>query len=260
MTVVAITYYPRLSDPYTISMIETMVQNTPQHLSEMATISHPMATYYPTAATHASREQLQALRDRLIGAAKRLGFPTYPSPDKAREFDQAASGILDEHLEIVPAEAANREMWNFLTVVLLPDLAKWRYRNSSNNLTYERWLGTDRNVFRKLWWREVTLGRTLNAQLGEDESVAIMERPLLGGNPTLARASAKALLQVSVEYPDIARSHLMRKGMVGVRRLAPIRNFEAFDDRELDRVVLEIFRSTSAAYQHHLAKTKTADD
>lgn len=248
----AITYFPRLQDAYAIERIEVMIQQSPLRLMKFAQTYHQMATFYATAAEPVGIRLLEDLRRSLIELAKSQGFPEKPSKQQARTFDQEASHILDSTMEMVPAEAANREIWNFLSCVLLPDLSKWRFSNPKSDLTYDRWLGGDRNVFRKLWWREVTLGRELNSKLGEDEAVGIMERPLLSGNAQLARASAKALLTVAEQHKNIARSELMRKGMVGVRRMAPIINFEVFTEEELDDVVLDIFQKTSQAFAKHL--------
>lgn len=158
------------------------------------------------------------------------------------------SFLLSKELELIPAEAANPEIWNFLTLVLLPDVAKWRYPNPSNIVDYSRWLGGHRNVFRKLWWREVTLGKELNGELGEDEAVGIMERPLLGGQAPVARAMASALIQMEKEFPDQPRSELMRAGAVNLRRYTPFTAFEFYSEDQIKEFVLDVFRSSSEAY------------
>ncbi|MBF4552500.1 hypothetical protein [Corynebacterium suicordis] len=187
--------------------------------------------------------------------ATTLGFPDLPIAGAHKSvFDRAAAGILDDGLSILPAEAASEDVWNFITLVLLPDVAKWRYPNKDKNPTYERWLGSDRNVFRKLWWREATLGRELSNQLGEDQVVAIMERPRLGGNGDLARAIAKAYLQMAASYESIPREKIMRIGAMNVRRRVPFLAFEVLDTSQLEQCVVDIFEEATSAYSNLLRR------
>lgn len=250
----AIEYYPRIDDPAAIRLISDLVKKTPVEAQEMATTRHDHQYYYPTAAQFVSEETLTDFRNKVINMAGELGFPHSTSSDQRRTFDQEMSYLLSTELELIPAEAANQEIWNFLTLVLLPDVAKWRYPNPSNVIDYSRWLGGHRNVFRKLWWREVTLGRKFNRELGEDEAVGIMERPLLGGQAPVARAMVSALLKMEEEFPDQPRSELMRAGAVNLRRYTPFTAFEFYSEEQIEEFVLEVFRSSSAAY----AKKKNA--
>lgn len=244
----AIEYYPRIDDSAAIRLIADLIQKTPAKSGEMATTRHDHQYYYPTAAQFVSEEKLEGFRNSVIEMVSELGFPQSSSSDQKRTFDQEMSFLLSKELELIPAEAANPEIWNFLTLVLLPDVAKWRYPNPSNVLDYSRWLGGHRNVFRKLWWREVTLGKELNSELGEDEAVGIMERPLLGGQAPVARAMASALMQMEKEFPDQPRSELMRAGAVNLRRYTPFTAFEFYSEDQIKEFVLEVFRSSSKAY------------
>jgi len=98
-------------------------------------------------------------------------------------------------MEIVPADAAEPGVWAFLCCVAVPDLACWRFPGR----TRERLLGGPRNALRRLWWRAYVLDRGsregLSGRLGEDETVQIMERPTLAGNPRVATTLADAHLR-----------------------------------------------------------------
>lgn len=87
-----------------------------------------------------------------------------------------------------PMEAASTDVWSWLTLVLMPDIALQRFSDGSS----ARMNGGPRNVFRKVWWRVEVLGELadpgLSEALGEDELVGIFERTSLGRNRQVARA------------------------------------------------------------------------
>ena len=221
-----------------------------RELSDQASPTHPFATYYSLAKKRASDESLIQLRLDLLSIATELGFPDESTRDTRRAFDQRAAPVLDgKNMDLIPAEAADRGVWNFLTLILLPDIAKWRYPNPNKDPRYNRWLGDARNVFRKLWWRQVVLGTELNSVLGEDEAVAIMERTTLAGQAPLARAMARAAITVAQEYPDLARSEFARLGAVLVRAQNPLYDFSCLNETELNNHVLETYRYGASRFQ-----------
>lgn len=244
----AVEYYPRINDPAAIRLATELIKITPADAAVLATTRHDHQYYYPTASQFVQESVLGNFRDAAIAIASDLGFPHQASSNQKRKFDQEMASLLSTNLELIPAEAANDGIWNFLTLVLLPDLAKWRYPNPAGAVDYNRWLGGQRNVFRKLWWREVTLGQELNSQIGEDEAVGIMERPLLGGQALVARAMVRALLTVEKEFTDQPRSELMRAGAVNLRRYAPFISFEFYTEEQIDEFVLKAFRTSSVRY------------
>ncbi|NWO07296.1 MAG: hypothetical protein HLX50_16875 [Alteromonadaceae bacterium] len=244
----AIQYFPRIDDLREIEVIKELNAKPVNQASELSATNHPAAYYYATAAITVPEAQLKQFRAKVMDVAYDLGFPAKLNSNRARELDQRISNILFQDLELVPAEAANKEVWNFLTLVVLPDIAKWRYPNEKQTPDYDRWLGSNRNVIRKLWWREAVLGHDLNSQIGEDEAVGIMERPMLSGQAPIARAMVKALLSVEKEFPKTARSELLRAGAVNLRRYLPFTAFEMLSETKLEEFVLNVFHSSSQAY------------
>lgn len=244
----AIVYFPRLNDAHASVQIAEMLKcEDLDQISKLASYSHPMAYTYSTASSLVSSAVLKLIREEINEIAIACGFPNSRQRDKLRSFDQRVSEALYSQLDLIPSEAANREIWNFLTLVVLPEFAAWRYENTKKSVTFDRWMGDERNTFRKLWWREATLGKELNSRLGEDEAVAIMERPNLSGNPMLARAVAEAFLNTVPNYPELNRSKIMRAGMIYVRKHLPLINFEFFTESELRELTMEMFDASSAA-------------
>lgn len=255
----AIQYFPRIDDLRAIEIIKELNAKTVSEAVELASTNHPAAYHYATAAITVSEEQLLSLRQRVKKVAEELGFPIELNRNDARELDQKISTILFQDVDLVPAEAANKEVWNFLTLVVLPDIAKWRFPNQSKKPDYDRWLGGHRNVIRKLWWREAVLGHDLNSKIGEDEAVGIMERPMLSGQASIARAMVKALLQSEEEFPNTARSELLRAGAVNLRRYLPFTAFEMLSEERIEEFVLKVFRESSQAYVEKQKELKNAE-
>lgn len=122
-------------------------------------------------------------------------------------------------------------MWNFLTLLVLPDVAVWRFPGRAD----ERLLGRSRNVFSRLWWRGEVVGADLidvRSGLGEDELVNIMERPTLAANPTVARSLARIILERGAEVP-VARSELMRDVSKRFLRAQAVLCVDALDPDEI---------------------------
>ena len=256
----AIEYFPRIDDLRSMEIIKELNTKSVTEASDLASVTHTAAYFYATAAQTVSARQLREFRESAMALAVELGFPAALNPTRARQFDQRLSWILSQRLELIPAEAANREVWNFLTLVVLPDLAKWRYPNEKSLPDYDRWLGGPRNVFRKLWWREAVLGHDLNRLIGEDEAVGMMERPMLSGHASVARAMAKALIQVGDEYPNEARSRLARACSLNLRRYLPFTAFEMFSEEKLEEFVLRVYRTSSQAYVNKQRELKSKSE
>lgn len=123
-------------------------------------------------------------------------------------------------MQIVPADAANEEVWSFLTLVVLPEVALWRFPDKKD----ERFIGRPRNTFRRLWWRAYVLagenrpGAATSDPLGEDELVNIFERPSIVRTASLAQAMTKAIRALP-STPGVARSEVMRELAKRMRRL-----------------------------------------
>jgi hypothetical protein len=144
-------------------------------------------------------------------------------------------------MDILPADAAHEGVWSFLSLVLVPDVALWRFPNRGLREDYERLLGRPRNVFRRLWWRAYAMGEEASQRLLEDEAVAIMERPTIGGNTRIASAVAATHLQVIAETPEVSRTELLREVGKRLRRLSAVITLGALEDRDLRTTVRDVF-------------------
>ncbi|MBC9819736.1 hypothetical protein [Terrabacter sp. MAHUQ-38] len=204
---------------------------------------------------------MAALREEVVELAKAAGFPT---ERPLATFDTELPGLLGRRLQMSPAEAGRMEVWNFLTLALLPDVALWRWPSDTKDPTYERILGKPRNVFRRHWWRWRILGPDLPLRLVEDEMQQIVERPTsLGGDPRVARALAHQHLEhlhsrrvvVSGRSRKLVREKLMRESAKRVLRIGRVVALSTLSDEHLADLMREIVDRAALAQAEALTGT-----
>ncbi len=245
--------YPRLDTAVALGLLAEYSPLTTPQLAARAGVDHPGSEWYPTARSRVSEEHLRGLQSLIRETAAGFGYPrlnVQRSPEYTR-FDQQLALELFRRMEIVPADAAHEGVWSFLSLVLAPDVALWRFPNRQQREDYERILGRPRNVFRRLWWRSYAFGADEvhpGALLLEDEAVGIMERPTLGGDPRIASALARTHLRVVGRYPALPRTEVMRDAAKRVRRLASVLTLSALPDPQLESLLAEVFAVTVAAF------------
>ena len=161
--------------------------------------SHPAQYFAATGGTRVTSQQLEQLRAVVVGLAGEYRFPSQPLGRRSvQSFDTDLATALHTRTDLVPAEAAVRQVWAFLALVVLPDVAVWRFPEMSE----DRFLATDitRHVFGRLWWR----AETLRDEHRKDEPYHLLDvfpernfdqilsrRKSIGGSPELIRALAK---------------------------------------------------------------------
>lgn len=162
-------------------------------VERLRAISHPRAFAAPTGGSAATDRDLRDLRDAVDADIDQLAQSGGRGDSVQREFDLVLGRSLHRHWRGSPAGASREGVWNFLTLVMFPQLLCRRF----GDLPEPRALGTPRNVLRRVWMREHVLGDVIHNQqnpLREDEFVQIMERTALARTPSLARIIAVEVL------------------------------------------------------------------
>ncbi|WP_034088400.1 DUF6339 family protein [Streptacidiphilus albus] len=80
--------------------------------------------------------------------------------DRHTQADAWLSGRLHATLRMTRSEAANKELWSFLALVVAPDYVMWRHRSSGKHregapgaVSAARFIGSnDTQAFARLWW------------------------------------------------------------------------------------------------------------
>ncbi|MEU6549733.1 DUF6339 family protein [Streptomyces sp. NPDC046915] len=230
--------YPRLLAEQARPLFEEYWHLAPADLSRRVALTHDSAVYVATGGDRVPSGQLRELREGVLELAKRAGFPDDSDRARNAEFDLRLAALLHAEMGMVPAEAAARDVWAFLALVVLPDVAFWRYPQPPK----DRVLGTDltRHVFGRLWWRAQLVRAPEESEpyraleiLGEaafDQIYA--RRTALGGSPHLVRA----ILRVwkDLDLTGLNERETLRDFLKRLLRLAPFVLFDGIEEHALD--------------------------
>ncbi|AUG75746.1 Site-specific DNA-cytosine methylase [Kitasatospora sp. MMS16-BH015] len=230
--------YPRLLAEQAAPLFEEYRRLTIAELTGAAAFSHESAVYVATGGDRVPADRLRELRAGVVDLAKNAGFPDESDRARNAEFDLRLAALLHAETGMVPAEAASRDVWAFLALVVLPDVAFWRYPQPPK----DRVLGTDltRHVFGRLWWRAQLVRSSDDPEpygalkiLGEaafDQIYA--RRAALGGSPHLVRA----ILRVwkDLDLAKLNEREALRDFLKRLLRLAPFVLFDGIEEWALD--------------------------
>ncbi|MBV9773005.1 MAG: hypothetical protein JO040_03610 [Gemmatimonadetes bacterium] len=217
--------------------------------------SHPKQEWHPTIPSRVTREDLSELRSGSLGLAVKHGFPEAQPRGGHTKFDQQLAVYLYGQMNLVPAEAAVGGMWSFMSLVLLPDIAAWRYpdRHRQRFIGSDTMIGTsNRHVFCRLWARAYVFGPNLLVRLVEDNFEGLWGRPNIGGNVRLARAIAATMVRIDTERKVTNSQELLREALKRIRRLAYIISFNGLEGDELRDLLYDVFTASADALQRQI--------
>ncbi|MCG8926145.1 DUF6339 family protein [Lentzea sp. CC55] len=230
--------YPRLLPWHAKALFEEYRDLDLPELTARHDTTHVSAVFVATGGDRVSPSDLAELRAKVVVLATEAGFPGESDQAARTTFDLALAGMLHSEMGLVPAEAAAGDIWAFLSLVLLPDVAYWRNpKSGSDNVQ-----ATDitRHVFGRLWWRAHLVHDPAEedpysalAILGEAAFDQIYSRrKALGGSPFLV----KAILRVwgDLDRRGAPERAVLRDFLKRLLRLAPFVCFEAMEERQLD--------------------------
>lgn len=242
--------YPRLPSAVARPLLQEQKYLSIEELDSFVGTSYSKQEWHPTIPTRVTQAELAELRSTVVDIARAHGFPQPQLRGGLSLFDRQLAVYLWEHMHLVPAEAAVGGVWSFLSLVLLPDVAAWRYpeRHPGRFIGRDIMIGTsNRHVFGRLWVRAYVFGPELLHRLIEDNFEGIFGRPAFGGSVRVARAIGTAMVHTIDEYKVSNSQELLRDAMKRLLRLASIVRFNALDDDQLDALLNEVFITSANA-------------
>lgn len=252
--------YPRIPTQVAVGLLREYDGKSVTELRALSELDHLRSFYHPNYPFRPELAQLESIRSEVEKIAERHGYPDEAKRGSSAEFDREVASYLVGAMRILPSEAAVEEVWNFMTLVLLPHVALWRYPNKNKDFEYPRIIGKPRNVFRKLWWRAFVLGPALSEKLGEDETVGIMERSSIGGNSPLARAIVLAHDRVQTRNPGkYPSSEFLREVNKRIRAINSVRGLTFLPEDSLQREIDSVFEEVRVGWDEseHLGRSAT---
>ncbi len=230
--------YPRLLSAQAKELHREYQTLSIDGLRSRVAFQHESAVFAATGGNRARQPDLERVRAIVMELAERAGYPDESTQVRRGAFDLDVAAVLHREAGMVPAEAAAGDIWAFLALVVMPDVAYWRYPEPPG----DRVLATDltRHVFGRLWWRA-----QLVHEPGEPEPYAALgilgeaafdqiyaRRKALGGSPYLV----KGILKVwkDLDRNGLGERDLLRDFLKRLLRLAPFMAFDALDERQLN--------------------------
>ncbi|WP_338438701.1 DUF6339 family protein [Synechococcus elongatus] len=215
-------------------------------LAAEASNTDPNLVYGATGGTRLNTNRLTELRQKLVEIAKHHGYPKKGSTTGLTGFDYKASIVLAESDFFQSGEAWRNDVWNFIALILLPDLVEWRFPNAGR----ERYFGGSRNVFQRLWRRGTFLDRGIEhpkrweliEKLSEDAYSAILERPTLSANPVVARALAEVWVEMSSLVKSNDLQTITRAATKALRAYNTVICFDLLPQEELIMLIRSNFQ------------------
>lgn len=227
-----------------VTLVTSIIKSSIKECASMASTTHHRAFLPPLFELSGDDIFYGELRAAILELSSEFGYPSFKK-DVAL-FDAELGNYLVNELKISPADAGREEPWNFISLVVFPDVIKWRFSNKNCDPEYDRWIGKPRNVFRKAWWKAYSLGPKLNSQLGEDEGVALMERSVFGKNPSLVQAIAETHIARKEQFShdfSLNGSSLLRILAFRLRVYVPFINLDALSQTQIHNLCNEIYDS-----------------
>ncbi|MBB5775051.1 DUF6339 family protein [Nonomuraea jabiensis] len=158
------------------------------------------------------------------------GFPEPAGSDARISFDRDAAKVIRGQLDLSWAEAGNRDLWSFLSLVALPHVTMWRFGHGNK----ERWVATDltRHTWARLWWQAVVFAghEHILAALSESDLNQLLERRSIGGDPRLVREMARAVTELAANAP---RRPVIRDVTARLRRYLAFLDVRALSDQQV---------------------------
>ncbi|WP_157518244.1 hypothetical protein [Herbidospora mongoliensis] len=207
--------------------------------------SHPDQMWAPVGGRVSTR-RVRGLIDAVTTLARENGFPETAGIDARISFDRHAAKVIRGHLDLSWAEAGNRDLWSFLSLVALPHVTMWRFGPDNK----ERWIATDltRHTWARLWWQAVVFAghEHVLAALNESDLNQLLERRSIGGDPRLTRELARAVIELGAEAP---RRAVIRDVTARLRRYLAFLDVRALSDQQVKDLCLALTGETVTRLQ-----------
>lgn len=237
--------YPRLSPADSIELWETLKDQSVTQLMARGQIMHPGQTYAAVGGRRVGVRELEQVASRVRKIAEAYGYPNKGTRKSLAEFDTALAVYLGSELEIPPGEAYRPQTWAFFSLVLMPDIVKWRF----SGFNIARCTGGRRDCFQRLWLRAKAfdLGEErenrwiLLKSLTEDSFVSIIERPSLAGNTELCKVLGLTWMKTAVAVGRNRMEEINRRAIKRIRSKGTIILLDALSYNELKAIVEQCY-------------------
>ncbi|MEQ3725258.1 DUF6339 family protein [Alcanivorax sp.] len=233
--------YPRLSPADAASLWESFSDMSVEELRGRSDTSCQKQTFAAVGGRRIQPRELEEMASRIRGLAESCGYPAKAQRTALSKFDTELCIFFGESLDMLEGEALRPQSWAFISLVLLPDVVKWRFPKFS----ISRCTGGRRDCFHRLWLRAKAfdLGPESNnrwvllSNLTEDSFVSIMERPSLAGSSDICRVIGASWLKTAASVGKGQMESINRRAIKRLRAKGTVILLDALDYSQLKEVV-----------------------
>lgn len=240
-------YYKLLEQTPAVELARRTSTYDVARLRETSSSDHKQAHFDGASQDLVTNDSLESIQNSIRELAAKYGYPKPFEDDRIEGFDREFALLLSAGFKLLPSQAADDRLWNFVTCILLPDIAKWRIPADNWEIEYENWGENPRNrYFKETWWRITTLGTDLNEALLTQEIHELMSRPQYSGNAQIAQCIGYNHLSSLKAYEEksITRTKALKAVLNELDRWAEIIDFDVLTPEQLNNQVKETFRNT----------------
>lgn len=234
------------------------------------------AIIQPTGGLPITDTPLKDLRAAIVSAARSHGFPD-SRPASFLRFELEVAQVLAAWSPLWNAqgtpsgEALRNDCWTFITLVVLPDIAIWRWpakggEDGSGSHSWKgRIVGGSRNAFQRIFRRVMCLDRGVEhpdrwgliRELQEDDFSAIIERPGLSSNREIAVCLGEEYLAMKQRLSQQSageRQEVYRQATKAIRAYSVVQPLDLMSDENRAALI----RAAFLRYEHDVTAATTS--
>ncbi|MBM3298456.1 MAG: hypothetical protein FJY85_00710 [Deltaproteobacteria bacterium] len=255
---------PQISTGVAESLLAQLAGSSLVDLDPGDELFFSQATTQPTGGLPITDATLKQLRDSILMASRSHGFPER-RPTSFLRFELEVAEVLAEWKPLwksdgLPSgEALRNDCWSFITIVVLPDIALWRWpaRSSEENAGGRSWkgrmVGGSRNTFQRIFRRIMCLDRGaghpdrwgLIRDLQEDDFSAILERPGLSSNRDIALSLGEEYIAMKQRLSQVSaglRQDVYRQTTKAIRAYGVVQPLDLMSAENRSRLIQDAFQ------------------
>lgn len=255
---------PQLSAGAAEPLLAQLAQSSLVDLDPGDQLTYAQAITQPTGGLPIRDALLKQLRESILTAARSHGFPER-RPTSFLPFELVVAEVLAGweplwNADGVPSgEALRNDCWSFITIVVLPDVALWRWpvksiEGGSEGRSWKgRMVGGSRNTFQRIFRRIMCLDRGaehpdrwgLIRDLQEDDFSAILERPGLSSNRDIAVSLGEEYIAMKQRLSHLSagqRQDVYRQATKAIRAYGVVQPLDLMSAENRSRLIQDAFQ------------------
>lgn len=254
---------PQIPSEVAEALLSALALARPEDLDPGDEFRYSQSITQPTGGLPITDVLLKQLREPIVTSARKHGFP-FSRPSSFLDFELEVAEALAEWLPLwkvqgqPSGEALRNDCWTFITVVVLPDIALWRWpaKTHEDGPAGRSWrgrmVGGTRNTFQRIFRRVMCLDRGVDhpdrwgliRQLQEDDFSAILERPGLSSNREIAVCLGEEYLAMKQRLSQLSaavRQDVYRQATKAIRAYGVVQPLDLMPAENRARLIQDAF-------------------